>query len=155
MSMSVIHDMTANTLTYPCLPDVDSLDGRLLFAIPKKGETLNRTFCFIVLKFKQEDYTRNVSRYWLVHSWSPPKRFELIYRFPYKGADIQFRRHNRLDVCLSLNHHLALYVSLSFSFFHKQALLTRWQVFSFLHLISHPLSAKVTSISGLLDMMLF
>ena len=68
MSMSVIHDMTANTLTYPCLPDVDSLDGRLLFAIPKKGEILNRTFCVIVLKFKQEDYTRNVSRYWLVHS---------------------------------------------------------------------------------------
>jgi len=26
----------------------------------------------------------------------------------YQGADIQFRRHDRLDVCLSLNHHLAL-----------------------------------------------
>ena len=24
------------------------------------------------------------------------------------GADIKFRRHHRLDVCLSLNHNLAL-----------------------------------------------
>ena len=34
-----------------------------------------------------------------------------------QGADIQFRRHHRLDVCLSLNHNLALYVYIS-SFSH-------------------------------------
>lgn len=52
--------------------NVDSLDGRLLFAIPKKGRLYEK--CISLLA----------------------------------GADIQFRRHNRLDVCLSLNHHLAL-----------------------------------------------
>jgi len=52
--------------------NVDSLDGRLLFAIPKKGRLYEK--CISLLA----------------------------------GADIQFRRHNRLDVCLSLNHHLAV-----------------------------------------------
>jgi len=52
--------------------NIDSLDGRLLFAIPKKGRLYEK--CISLLA----------------------------------GADIQFRRHNRLDVCLSLNHHLAL-----------------------------------------------
>jgi len=51
---------------------LDSLDGRLLFAIPKKGRLYEK--CVSLLA----------------------------------GADIQFRRHDRLDVCLSLNHHLAL-----------------------------------------------
>ena len=27
------------------------------------------------------------------------------------GADIQFRRHHRLDVCVSLNHPIALYTT--------------------------------------------
>lgn len=49
-----------------------SLDGRLLFAIPKKGRLYEK--CISLLA----------------------------------GADIQFRRHDRMDVCLSLNHHLAL-----------------------------------------------
>ncbi|KAH9931731.1 ATP phosphoribosyltransferase [Epithele typhae] len=52
--------------------DVDSLDGRLLFAIPKKGR---------------------------LHE----KCMELL-----SGADIQFRRHARLDVCLVKNHNIAL-----------------------------------------------
>jgi len=52
--------------------NVDSLDGRLLFAIPKKGRLYEKSISLLA------------------------------------GADIQFRRHNRLDVCLSLNHHLAL-----------------------------------------------
>ncbi|KAF8817088.1 HisG-domain-containing protein [Phlegmacium glaucopus] len=52
--------------------NAESLDGRLLFAIPKKGRLYEK--CISLLA----------------------------------GADIQFRRHNRLDVCLSLNHHLAL-----------------------------------------------
>ncbi|KAI5121355.1 hypothetical protein M0805_000663 [Coniferiporia weirii] len=52
--------------------NVDSLDGRLLFAIPKKGR---------------------------LHE----KCLELL-----AGADIKFRRHNRLDVCLVLNHQIAL-----------------------------------------------
>jgi len=52
--------------------NIDSLDGRLLFAIPKKGR---------------------------LHE----KCLEML-----QGADIQFRRHNRLDVCLVLNHPIAL-----------------------------------------------
>jgi len=52
--------------------DAESLDGRLLFAIPKKGRLYEK--CLSLLS----------------------------------GADIQFRRHNRLDVCVSLNHDLAL-----------------------------------------------
>ncbi|THH16174.1 hypothetical protein EW146_g4432 [Bondarzewia mesenterica] len=55
----------------PCL-DADTLNGRLLFAIPKKGR---------------------------LHE----KCLELLV-----GADIQFRRHNRLDVALVLNHPIAL-----------------------------------------------
>ncbi|KAG2122403.1 hypothetical protein BD769DRAFT_1475216 [Suillus cothurnatus] len=50
----------------------DLLDGRLLFAIPKKGR---------------------------LHE----KCLELL-----SGADIQFRRANRLDVCLVMNHPIAL-----------------------------------------------
>ncbi|KAJ3885904.1 hypothetical protein GG344DRAFT_91110 [Lentinula edodes] len=52
--------------------DADSLDGRLLFAIPKKGRLYEK--CLSILA----------------------------------GADIQFRRHARLDVCLVLNHPIAL-----------------------------------------------
>ncbi|KAJ4482445.1 ATP phosphoribosyltransferase [Lentinula aciculospora] len=52
--------------------NVDSLDGRLLFAIPKKGRLYEK--CISILA----------------------------------GADIQFRRHARLDVCLVLNHPIAL-----------------------------------------------
>ncbi|PAV16835.1 ATP phosphoribosyltransferase [Pyrrhoderma noxium] len=52
--------------------NLESLDGRLLFAIPKKGR---------------------------LHE----KCLELL-----SGADIQFRRHNRLDVCLVQNHQIAL-----------------------------------------------
>ncbi|KAJ3747631.1 hypothetical protein DFH05DRAFT_1480734 [Lentinula detonsa] len=52
--------------------NVDSLDGRLLFAIPKKGRLYEK--CLSILA----------------------------------GADIQFRRHARLDVCLVLNHPIAL-----------------------------------------------
>lgn len=52
--------------------NADSLDGRLLFAIPKKGR---------------------------LHE----KCLELL-----AGADIQFRRHHRLDVCLVKNHPIAL-----------------------------------------------
>lgn len=52
--------------------NVESLDGRLLFAIPKKGRLYEK--CLSILA----------------------------------GADIQFRRHNRLDVCLVQNHPIAL-----------------------------------------------
>ncbi|KAJ6593144.1 ATP phosphoribosyltransferase [Mycena capillaripes] len=52
--------------------NADALDGRLLFAIPKKGRLHEK--CLNILS----------------------------------GADIQFRRHNRLDVCLVLNHNIAL-----------------------------------------------
>lgn len=52
--------------------NADSLNGRLLFAIPKKGR---------------------------LHE----KCLELL-----AGADIQFRRHHRLDVCLVKNHPIAL-----------------------------------------------
>jgi len=52
--------------------NAESLNGRLLFAIPKKGR---------------------------LHE----KCLELL-----SGADIQFRRHHRLDVCLVLNHPIAL-----------------------------------------------
>ncbi|KAJ7062907.1 hypothetical protein C8F01DRAFT_1282119 [Mycena amicta] len=52
--------------------DADALDGRLLFAIPKKGRLYEK--CLGILS----------------------------------GADIKFRRHNRLDVCLVLNHNIAL-----------------------------------------------
>ncbi|KAJ6624426.1 ATP phosphoribosyltransferase [Mycena sp. CBHHK59/15] len=52
--------------------DLESLKGRLLFAIPKKGRLHEK--CLSILA----------------------------------GADIQFRRHHRLDVCLVLNHPIAL-----------------------------------------------
>ncbi|KAJ7366141.1 ATP phosphoribosyltransferase [Mycena olivaceomarginata] len=52
--------------------NLESLDGRLLFAIPKKGRLHEK--CLSILA----------------------------------GADIQFRRHNRLDVCLVQNHPIAL-----------------------------------------------
>ncbi|TFK40517.1 ATP phosphoribosyltransferase [Crucibulum laeve] len=52
--------------------NLESLDGRLLFAIPKKGRLYEK--CLTLLA----------------------------------GADIQFRRNNRLDVCLVQNHHIAL-----------------------------------------------
>ncbi|OSC96511.1 ATP phosphoribosyltransferase [Trametes coccinea BRFM310] len=52
--------------------NAEALDGRLLFAIPKKGR---------------------------LHD----KCLELL-----AGADIQFRRHHRLDVCLVKNHNIAL-----------------------------------------------
>ncbi|KAJ4497038.1 hypothetical protein C8R41DRAFT_244241 [Lentinula lateritia] len=54
--------------------NADSLDGRLLFAIPKKGRLYEK--CLSILAAI--------------------------------GADIQFRRHARLDVCLVLNHPIAL-----------------------------------------------
>ncbi|KAJ7478647.1 ATP phosphoribosyltransferase [Mycena galericulata] len=52
--------------------NADSLNGRLLFAIPKKGRLYEK--CLSILS----------------------------------GADIQFRRHHRLDVCLAVNHNIAL-----------------------------------------------
>ncbi|KAF8740696.1 hypothetical protein AX14_007596 [Amanita brunnescens Koide BX004] len=52
--------------------NADSLDGRLLFAIPKKGRLYEKCVSFLA------------------------------------GADIQFRRPDRLDVCLALNHNIAL-----------------------------------------------
>ncbi|RDB14900.1 ATP phosphoribosyltransferase [Hypsizygus marmoreus] len=52
--------------------NAESLDGRLLFAIPKKGRLYDK--CISLLA----------------------------------GADIQFRRSNRLDVCVVLNHPIAL-----------------------------------------------
>ncbi|KAF7768024.1 hypothetical protein Agabi119p4_7267 [Agaricus bisporus var. burnettii] len=52
--------------------NVDSLDGRLLFAIPKKGRLHEK--CLAMLA----------------------------------GADIKFRRPNRLDICVAQNHNLAL-----------------------------------------------
>ncbi|KAF8657325.1 hypothetical protein AX16_002247 [Volvariella volvacea WC 439] len=52
--------------------NAETLDGRLLFAIPKKGRLHEK--CLSLLA----------------------------------GADIQFRRHNRLDVALVLNHPIAL-----------------------------------------------
>ncbi|KAJ3850255.1 hypothetical protein EV368DRAFT_45703 [Lentinula lateritia] len=54
--------------------DADSLDGRLLFAIPKKGRLYEK--CLSILAGE--------------------------------CADIRFRRHARLDVCLVLNHPIAL-----------------------------------------------
>ncbi|KAF8516444.1 ATP phosphoribosyltransferase [Hysterangium stoloniferum] len=56
----------------------EALDGRLLFAIPKKGRLYE-------------------------------KALELL-----AGADIQFRRSNRLDVCLVQNHPIALQVPVVF-----------------------------------------
>ncbi|KAF9522595.1 ATP phosphoribosyltransferase [Crepidotus variabilis] len=52
--------------------NAESLDGRLLFAIPKKGRLYDK--CISLLA----------------------------------GADIKFRRHHRLDVCVALNHNVAL-----------------------------------------------
>ncbi|KAJ6476109.1 ATP phosphoribosyltransferase [Mycena sanguinolenta] len=52
--------------------NIGSLDGRLLFAIPKKGRLHEK--CLSILA----------------------------------GSDILFRRHHRLDVCLVLNHPIAL-----------------------------------------------
>ncbi|KAF8194432.1 ATP phosphoribosyltransferase [Mycena galopus ATCC 62051] len=52
--------------------NLESLDGRLLFALPKKGRLHEK--CLSILQ----------------------------------GADIKFRRHHRLDVCLVQNHPIAL-----------------------------------------------
>lgn len=51
---------------------VNHLEGRLLFAVPKKGRLLQATLDLL------------------------------------KGADIQFRRENRLDIALVVNHPIAL-----------------------------------------------
>ncbi|KAF9474023.1 ATP phosphoribosyltransferase [Pholiota conissans] len=65
---------TASGSLFKAIPSMnsESLDGRLLFAIPKKGRLYEK--CLSLLS----------------------------------GADIQFRRHHRLDVCVSLNHNIAL-----------------------------------------------
>ncbi|KAK0244582.1 ATP phosphoribosyltransferase [Armillaria nabsnona] len=70
--------------------DVESLDGRLLFAIPKKGRLYEK--CLSILAGES-------------HSSDEPVHLRPISPL---GADIQFRRHNRLDVCLVQNHPIAL-----------------------------------------------
>ncbi|KAF7794189.1 hypothetical protein EIP86_005321 [Pleurotus ostreatoroseus] len=69
----------------------DSLEGRLLFAIPKKGTNL----------LHDSTSVSSLTAYGIgrLHE----KCMELI-----AGADIQFRRHNRLDVALVKNHPIAL-----------------------------------------------
>jgi ATP phosphoribosyltransferase len=56
----------------------------------------------------QEGSTKNASALSQVF-WCSLSLFTHIHS--HEGADIQFRRHNRLDVCLVLNHNIALSVS--------------------------------------------
>ncbi|KAK0185666.1 ATP phosphoribosyltransferase [Armillaria mellea] len=72
--------------------NVESLDGRLLFAIPKKGRLYEK--CLSILSGGS-------------HPSDEPVHPSLRLISPL-GADIQFRRHNRLDVCLVQNHPIAL-----------------------------------------------
>ncbi|KAK4705192.1 ATP phosphoribosyltransferase, partial [Phenoliferia sp. Uapishka_3] len=78
----------------------ESLAGRLLFAIPKKGkarirfgDTILPSCELINLFLLQVGCMRNVRPFWL----------NVI-----AGADIQFTRSARLDVCLVRNHNMAL-----------------------------------------------
>ncbi|KAJ7893574.1 ATP phosphoribosyltransferase [Mycena leptocephala] len=76
----VIESLSPKTFT---CQDIDALDSRLLFAIPKK--VLRANFIY-----------------------SLHEKCLTILSVFFFGADIQFRRHNRLDVCLVLNHNIAL-----------------------------------------------
>lgn len=90
------------------ISDADALDGRLLFAIPKKGPT--RFYCFhgSDSSFRTKDVCmRSVLNCWQVKF--PGVRFIELSVDVSTGADIQFRRHHRLDVCLVKNHPIALY----------------------------------------------
>ena len=103
------------------IADRNMLNGRLLFAIPKKGASL-----WIVApamgpfdnRYSQVVFTRDVLSSSLVCE-TPFDETMLcglthVARVPSQsGADIQFNRPNRLDVCLVQNHQIALYVSTS------------------------------------------
>jgi ATP phosphoribosyltransferase len=69
--------------------DSSSLDGRLLFAIPKKGRLHEK--CLELLAGQSFLFSHI------------PNHAEFL-----QGADIQFRRHHRLDISLVLNHPIAL-----------------------------------------------
>ncbi|KAG5349904.1 hypothetical protein C0989_001334 [Termitomyces sp. Mn162] len=70
--MSAMYDPPLRDASLTPVIDAEALEGRLLFAIPKKGRLYE-------------------------------KCIELL-----SGADIQFRRSHRLDVCVALNHNIAL-----------------------------------------------
>ncbi|KAK0503630.1 ATP phosphoribosyltransferase [Armillaria luteobubalina] len=72
--------------------NVESLDGRLLFAIPKKGRLYEKCLSILAGESHSSDEPVHPS----------PRPISPL------GADIQFRRHNRLDVCLVQNHPIAL-----------------------------------------------
>jgi len=95
------------------------LNGRLLFAIPKKGASaLDRSTNDHMGPFdnhySQVVFTRDVLSSLPVCepcSMRPCYGLTHVARVPSQpGADIQFNRPNRLDVCLVQNHQLALYV---------------------------------------------
>lgn len=69
----------------------DSLKDRLLFAIPKKGAQ-----AFADLRTKARSTDDGTGRLY-------EKCLELL-----QGADVQFTRSHRLDVCLVRNHPIAL-----------------------------------------------
>lgn len=70
------------------------------------------------------------------------------------GADISFRRHNRLDVCLVKNHHMALSVSQLLFYQLASAILTPITASSFQLQTFHRSSARETSTWALPVMML-
>ena len=58
-----LYSVTDNLL----LADSETLDGRLLFAIPKKGD-FKQDLIEMCDNTSQEDYMRSVWHYWLVRS---------------------------------------------------------------------------------------
>ena len=98
------------------LISAESLQGRLLFAIPKKGylsclESLMA--CRFTVSFMNDTGRLHEKCLELLagdrsaQHYTPNPPCELL-TLAYLGADIQFRRNNRLDVCLVVNHPIAL-----------------------------------------------
>lgn len=100
----------------------ESLKGRCLFAIPKKGKLFPRSSSHSSIATSltdpldtQGDCMRNVFSFSQVRRRRTPDNPVLEAALTLAsgrcaGADIQFTRSHRLDVCLVRNHNMALYV---------------------------------------------
>jgi hypothetical protein len=99
----------------PVLPEMtllaDSVQGRLLFAIPKKGAS----DCFVSLDLFYRP--RHLSRPIIRRLHKTPRRCVcfILHLIDHQtktrilaGADIKFFRSNRLDVSVVQNHNIAL-----------------------------------------------
>lgn len=109
----------------------ESLKGRCLFAIPKKGQSLTSH----IIQSHKESTTHSLPHYPVGRLYekctqvlagnSPIPSYlqyeqELInFSCFVLGADVQFTRSHRLDVCLVRNHNMALYALVPLSSWHQ------------------------------------